>query len=212
MEIKWFGHACFLLTGNKVRVVTDPFNAEVGYPVPTVAADVVTVSHEHFDHNYVQAVQGQPQVVRGAGEHTVAGTRIIGCSAFHDAAGGKQRGANTIFVIEMDGVRVCHLGDLGHPLTPAQVQALGRVDVLLVPVGGKFTIGADTAARLVAGIKPAIAVPMHYGLPHVHLPLAPVEDFTRLFEQVTRQDVLAITPDKLPTPTQVVVLTPPGAK
>lgn len=209
MEIKWLGHACFLLTGDHSRVITDPFNADVGYPVPAVTADVVTISHEHYDHNYVQAVSGHPQVVRGAGEHVIGSVRITGFNAFHDNVRGTQRGANTIFVIQMDGLRLCHLGDLGHPLTAAQVAKLGRVDVLLVPVGGKFTVDAQTAAQVVRNIKPAIVVPMHYGLPFVRLPLAPVEDFTHLFDQVEHRDVLTITAANLPTTTSVVVLAPP---
>lgn len=206
MQIKWLGHACFLIAGEGARVVTDPFNEEVGYPLPAVEADVVTVSHEHFDHNYVRAVKGRPQVVREPGEHTAGAVRIKGIPTFHDGSEGALRGNNTVFVIEMDGLRVCHLGDLGHMLDAGQLKELGPVDVLLVPVGGMFTVDANAAARLVADIKPAVAVPMHYATAAIKLPLAPVQDFTGRFERVTEKDVLEVTKDNLHAPTQIVVL------
>lgn len=211
MQIKWLGHACFLISGNAGRVVTDPFNEEVGYPLPAVEADVVTVSHEHFDHNYVRAVRGNPKVVREPGECHCGEIKIKGVPTFHDASEGALRGKNTVFVIEMDGLKVCHLGDLGHLLDTGQLAELGPVDVLLVPVGGTFTIDAGTAARLVADIKPALAVPMHYATSAIKLPLTPVGDFTAHFERVSEKDVLEVAKGNLPVPTEVVVLSLAGA-
>ncbi|MDI3280264.1 MAG: MBL fold metallo-hydrolase [Bacillota bacterium] len=188
VRVQWHGHACFrLTTAAGLVIVTDPFDESVGYLLPRGAADVVTVSHEHFDHNHVAAVGGRPLVLKGAGVHSLAplgpekskGATIRGVASFHDSQQGRQRGPNTIFVFDLDGLRVVHLGDLGHQLTAQQVAELGEADLLLVPVGGTYTLDGAGAAKVVEALRPALVIPMHYRTDALSFPLAPVDDFLR---------------------------------
>lgn len=209
VTLKWLGHACFLVTSpTGVRVLTDPFDATVGYPVPAVEADVVTVSHEHFDHNNVSAVQGKPAVLKGKGEYQGDGIRIYPVASFHDTEGGAKRGTNSIFVMEMDGIRVVHLGDLGHDLSRRQLDAIGRIDVLLVPVGGTYTIDAAGARRLVEATSPRVVIPMHYKTPVVGIPIAGVDAFLTGWGNVVRlnSSEVKFSAGSLPRDTTVYVL------
>ncbi len=163
MKISWLGHSCFKIEDDSGKVVvTDPFDKSVGYPLPRIRADVVTVSHEHYDHNNVKAVGGGPAVVRGIGKKAVAGIEFEGIASYHDEKEGKLRGKNTIFCFEMDEIRVCHLGDLGHQLGEGEAAALGRVDVMMIPVGGTFTLDAGGAKKVIGQIRPKIVMPMHF--------------------------------------------------
>jgi len=207
VQIKWLGHACFLLTDQDgIKVLTDPFNEGVGYPLPEVEADIVTVSHDHFDHNAVSILPGKPEVVRGPDGHKIGNLTFKGIVTFHDDAGGRERGENTVFVIEMDGLKVCHLGDLGHHLERKQVEEIGSPDLLMVPVGGTFTIDAKGAKQIVEDLKPRLVIPMHYRTEVVKLPIKPVEEFTALFQNVIKTKVLEVSPDTLPADIRVVVL------
>lgn len=207
MQLKWLGHACFLLTTREgTKIVTDPFDATVGYPLPQVVPDIVTVSHQHFDHNAVGVLKGNPTVVEGTGARQIKGVNIRGIATFHDKKQGAERGPNTVFVIEADGITVCHLGDLGHPLDGRKLQEIGPVDVLLVPCGGTYTIDADEAAALVKAMKPRVAVPMHYKTEYLKFPITPVDNFLRHFPAAERRTLLELSPDNLPAPTAVVVL------
>ena len=146
MNIRWLGHSSFLITTDAgVRILTDPFDESVGYPVPHVEADVVTISHEHADHNHRSGVAGNPIIVDQPGEHDVCGVRITGYATWHDAEQGARRGRNTVFTYLIDGLHVLHLGDLGCQLEESQLKRLGAVDVLMVPVGGLYTIDAQAA-------------------------------------------------------------------
>jgi len=165
MKIKWFGHSCFLLTSAAgFKLLMDPFKAEsyLNYPQVRAEADVVTISHEHFDHNYIAEIPGKPEVLRGSLDKKIKGMHIKGLSVFHDDVQGKERGSNTIFCVNMDDINICHLGDLGHVLSAAEISRIGKVDLLLIPVGGVFTIGADEAGKIVDELKPGITIPMHY--------------------------------------------------
>lgn len=178
MRFRWFGHACFeLVFENGTVIVTDPFDASVGYPLPEVKALGVTVSHDHFDHNYVEVVKGQPQVVKGPGSHKVDGIEITGIKTFHDPSGGSERGENTVYVFDDGKMRVAHLGDLGHVLNQQQLDALGSLDVLLIPVGGFYTIDPEEAADLVEKIKPRIVIPMHFKTEAIDFPIVSVDEF-----------------------------------
>jgi len=178
MKIKWLGHACFLITSKSgVRILTDPFNREVGYKLPEAEADIVTVSHDHYDHNYVKAVKGRFTVLKTPGAFKENGIGIKGVSTHHDECGGKKRGGNIVFLFDVDGLRVCHCGDLGHLPTGAQVDEIGAVDVLLVPVGGTFTVDSDGAAEVVKQLKPVLAIPMHYKTEAAQMNIAGVEGF-----------------------------------
>lgn len=176
MLIRWIGHSCFRLTMNDgATVVTDPFDGSVGYERPRGHVDLVTISHEHFDHNHIGALEPET-VIRAAG-HFPGKVGATGFASFHDDAHGAKRGPNVMFLIEGDGARVLHLGDLGHDLSDAQIAAFGRVDALLVPVGGVYTIDARQAAALARRIGARVTVPMHYKTPRLTFELGGVEPF-----------------------------------
>lgn len=178
MKIQWLGHSCFLITAQSgVRVLTDPFNDKVGYPLPSVKADIVTVSHHHGDHDYTAVVKGWYTVYDSPGKFFLKGVDILGLATYHDAQQGAQRGKNTVFRLTVDGVNIVHCGDLGHLLEPAQIAELGRVDVLLLPVGGHYTIDSAQALELMRALKPALTIPMHFKTPAIGFPIRPVDDF-----------------------------------
>lgn len=213
MDIVYLGHSSFKLRGKQASVVTDPFGPMVGLPYPKhTTADIVTVSHDHEDHNAAGIVEGNPFVVRGPGEYEVKGVGIVGVGVYHDDTGGSERGKNTIYRIELDGISVVHLGDLGHELSSAQVDSLDGVDILLIPVGGFYTIDAASAAKVVGEIEPRIVIPMHYltaGLDQKAFgSLAVVEAFLKEMGKadVVPQPKLTISKDKMPEEMQVVVL------
>ena len=211
MKIKWLGHACFLITSEAgTRIITDPYatKEDLIYGQITESADIVTVSHEHTDHNNVAAVQGKPEVVRGIGTFKVRGIEFRGIPSYHDKAGGSQRGSNTMFCFEVDGIRVCHLGDLGHLLSDKQVAGLGTVDILLIPVGGYFTIDAKVATQVCNQLKPKVIIPMHYRTDKCAFPIAGVDDFLKGKERITRLETSErnFKLEELPVSTQIMVL------
>lgn len=169
MDIKYLGHSSFRLRGKTASLVTDPFNSKmVGLKYPKVKADIVTVSHDHKDHNSSDFVKGVKKTVSGPGEYEISGVSILGFPTYHDNKKGEKRGKNTVYLIEMDKVRLVHLGDLGHKLSEKLVEQLGDVDVLMVPVGGEFTINYQQAAEIVRTIEPKLVLPMHYLLPNMN--------------------------------------------
>src|SRR3990172_464567 len=182
MKIKFLGHACFRIeAADGTAVITDPyepggFSGAIGYGKITEPADLVLISHDHADHNYAQGVPGNPKVLKGGGPQTIKGIEVRWVKAFHDANQGAQRGTVSIPILTVDGVRVCHCGDLGHVLERREVSALGPVEVLLVPVGGLYTIDAKEATTLVERIKPRVMIPMHFKTEKCGFPLAKVEE------------------------------------
>ncbi len=182
MTITWYGHSCFKITnqGGHLTIITDPFDKKIGLTPPRGSADIVTVSHDHFDHNNVKAISGEVFVINSPGEYEIKDIRIIGCSSYHDDKKGEQRGLNTIYLIEMDRVRLCHLGDLGQTrLTDHQLETIGQVDILMIPVDGVYTINARQAVKIIKQVEPNIVVPMHYKLPGLTEKLADVKDFLK---------------------------------
>ncbi|HWA51705.1 MAG TPA: MBL fold metallo-hydrolase [Patescibacteria group bacterium] len=182
MDITFFGQASFKIKGKNASVVTDPFDGKMlGIKYPKVDADIVTVSHHHGDHDKVENVENVKRVVDGPGEYEINGVSIIGLPTFHDAVKGAERGKNTIYVIEIDGLRLLHLGDLGHTLPDETVKEIGPIDIMMIPVGGSFTIDAEKATQVQKQVGASIVVPMHYRLdgltPELSEKLAPVEDF-----------------------------------
>jgi L-ascorbate metabolism protein UlaG (beta-lactamase superfamily) len=208
MEITWLGHSCFRLRSRDATIITDPYEPKVGYKMGRVTGDIVTVSHNHYDHNHIEVVQGEPVEVSGPGEYEIKGVNIMGIAAYHDQEQGKKRGRNTIYVIGMDGLSLCHLGDLGHTLTQAQVQDMGNVDILMIPVGGCFTIDAAQAAEVVSMLEPRIVLPMHYKTDAVDMPIEPVSKFLHELgrEEIAPQPKLTVTASSLPADMQVVLL------
>jgi len=168
MIINWFGQSCFKIQGEKSVVVTDPFDNSYGLKLPRLSADIVTISHDHHDHNNVKSVKGigetDPFVINGLGEYEIKNVFIQGISAYHDDKEGKERGENIIYRINLDGISLAHLGDLGHNLTNGQIEKLEGVDILMIPVGGVFTINAKQATEVIAQLEPRIVIPMHYNL------------------------------------------------
>jgi L-ascorbate metabolism protein UlaG (beta-lactamase superfamily) len=205
MKIKWLGHSSFLIQGEKATVITDPYD-EIGLEFPSVTADIVTVSHDHFDHCATSKVGGSPRIVNKTGAAEVSGVQITGFPTYHDTVKGSQRGQNTVFRIRLDGITLCHLGDLGHALSETQVSQIGSVDILFVPVGGVYTIDAKGAKGVVEALKPRIVIPMHYRVSGLSLGIAPVTDFTKIMGKFREESVLEVAAGTLPKETTVVVL------
>ena len=211
MKIKWLGHAAFLITSDTgVRIITDPYvtGGGLSYGEIKEPADIVTVSHDHGDHNNVAAVQGNPEVVRGTAK--VKGIEFKGIPTYHDEAKGEQRGKNTILCFEVDGIRICHLGDIGHQLSDTQVAELGRIDILLIPVGGFYTIDAEVASQVCNTLAPKVVIPMHFKNDKCAFPIAGVDEFLRGRGGVSRLDTseAEFSQGELPTTTQIIVLKP----
>ena len=181
MEITWFGHSCFRLKGNEAAVVTDPASPETGYAPGRLMAEIVTVSHRHAGHNNTSNVSGVRKVLWGPGEYDLSNVLVTGIAAFHDDERGARLGRNTVFLIELDGVRVCHLGDIGHVPQAEHLTELTNVDVLLIPVGGGgSTLGAAAAVKAINVIEPKLVVPMHYRAPgSARSDLDPLDRFLR---------------------------------
>jgi L-ascorbate metabolism protein UlaG (beta-lactamase superfamily) len=215
MKVKWLGHACFLLTSDSgLRIITDPYTTGVfglEYAPPAETADIVTVSHDHADHNNVAAVKGNPQVVQGVGSHQAKGIQFKGVATAHDESSGKERGANTIFCFALDDINVCHLGDLGHDLSDQTVADIGDVDVLLIPVGGNFTIDAPVADVVCKKLSPRVIIPMHFKNARCpSFPVAGVEDFTQARQQVKTiaGSEIELKKEQLPSGAETMVLKP----
>lgn len=212
--IKYLGHSCFLVTTQAgVRIMTDPYEAGgfgggIGYRPIRDEADVVLVTHEHADHDHVQGVPGRPVVLRGSG--SAHGLEFRAVPSLHGRPGGQDRGGNRLFVWEADGLRFCHLGDLGFLLEEQQLAALGKVDVLFVPVGGHFTLDPVQASEVARQLGARLILPMHYRTAKFSGPLAPVEDFLRLHERVVRGETSSweVEPESLPVEPTVVALPP----
>ena len=162
MEITWLGHSCFKIKGKKVTIITDPYDDIIGYTLGEQKADIVTLSHFHLGHCCVKGISSSPRVISSPGEYDVSGVSIRGIRSFHDAAKGEERGKNIIYLINIDDVRICHLGDLGHVLDAEKASDLSDVDILMVPVGGVSTIGASDAAEMARLLEPKVVIPMHY--------------------------------------------------
>ena len=208
MDISWLGHSCFRIRGSRATVITDPYSPDLGYSLGKTTARIVTVSHQHPGHSYVQGIGGQPRVVKGPGEYEISGVLIIGIAAFHDGEGGRKRGKNTIYLMELDEISVCHLGDLGHVLSGEQVEEIDNVDVLLLPVGGVSTIDAPIAAEIVRQLEPKAVIPMHYKTPALSWELEPVDRFLKEIgaKEVNPLPKLSLTKSSLPLSTQVFLL------
>ena len=207
MRIKWYGHACFLVeTEDGTKVITDPFDESVGYQIPKDKPDVVTVSHSHFDHNAVHLLQGNPEVVKDVGEKKIKGIIFKGIKSFHDKSKGAQRGSNIIFVFAIDGVRFCHLGDLGHLLNSEQQEEIGKVDVLFIPVGGTFTIDGREAQKVSQQLNPRLIIPMHYKTEACSIGIDSCDEFLKGFTKVERKGEWQGNKESLPSEQTVLVL------
>ncbi|AKM84884.1 TPA: MBL fold metallo-hydrolase [Patescibacteria group bacterium] len=211
MDIKWIGHACFQLRGRDVSIVTDPFSSETGLNLPVLTADVLTISHNHFDHNYTAGVTAAI-TFDTPGEFEFKGARIRGIRTFHDESGGAERGGNIMFLFVIDGLSVLHCGDLGHLPDDALIDTLGDIDVLLLPVGGKYTLPVEAAVEFVRQVEPKIVVPMHFAIPGLKIDIAGAEQFIhQLGATARRLSTLSINKATLPEEGTVVDILEPVA-
>jgi len=215
LTLRWYGQSCFLLTSTAgTAVLMDPFGEQVGYKVPQLKADAVTISHEHPDHNNAEMAKPGAKIIRGLTEggwatvsETVGDVKIRTVPVYHDDREGRMRGRNAVFVFETGGITVVHLGDLGHLLDEEQVKAIGKADVLLIPVGGAYTIDAQDATQVVSKLKPKIVIPMHYKTDKIkNIPIAPVDGFLQGKPRVEKPKGSELQIRKLPAETTIYVL------
>jgi len=208
MEISWLGHSCFIIKGGEKTVITDPYPPNLGYCLGKPKADIVTLSHLHPGHSYTEGITDNPKQIKGPGEYEIGGAFITGMATFHDNETGKIKGKNTVYLIEMDGVTLCHLGDLGHRLTPKLAEELGIIDILFLPVGEISTIPIDIAIETVGQLNPHIVIPMHYKTDALAKNLEPVDKFLRKMgiQEPEAKTNLSVTPSTLPTGPEIVVL------
>jgi L-ascorbate metabolism protein UlaG (beta-lactamase superfamily) len=211
VTVTWLGHSMFLFSLNDtLKVVIDPYDDTVGYPLPDISADIVLVSHRHFDHDNVKLVKGKPKVVDSDGVTSLKGITFKGVPSVHDDKDGTLRGLNTIFVWEMGGIRFAHLGDLGVMLTTDQIKQIGQIDVLFPPVGGYFTIDAATSTKIIEELKPKVVFPMHYKTEVMgdSFPIAGINDLISGKKNVKRvgKNSITLNKDELPEETTIYVL------
>lgn len=209
-EIKWFGHGCFRVRGREATIVMDPVGRSTGYALPKQKADIVTISHDHPGHNATGQVQDGYFLIDGPGEYEVSDVFITGIRTFHDTQGGKEHGFNTLYLVELEEMRICHLGDLAHPLSEQQLEGLDDVDVLLVPVGGGKALDAPGATEVIGQIEPKIVIPMHYRTANGDQNLEALDRFCKELgvEQMTPQEKLTVRKSDLPETVKVVILEP----
>jgi len=183
MKITWYGHSCFKFmvktnNGNKISIITDPYNKSIGLTPPRGSADIVTISHDHDDHNNIKAISNKPFCIEGPGEYNTKGIFIKGIYSYHDESRGQERGVNTMYVFSAEDLKICHLGDIGqNELTSEQLDKIGNIDILMIPVGGSYTINGTEAVKIINQIEPKIVIPMHYKLPKLTLKLNLVDKF-----------------------------------
>lgn len=210
MDILWYGQACFKIKGKNTSIIIDPYDPEqTGLKLPKdMAADIAIRTHTHPDHNNLEAVTDKQIDLTGPGEYDIKGVAIVGVHTFHDKQQGMERGRNTVYAMQVDGFNIVHLGDLGHVLTQEQVEAIGEADILLIPVGGVYTIDAKDAVEVVSQLEPKIVIPMHYKIDGLKYELEPLENFLKEMgiENPQPQAKFSVTKNVLPEEVQVVVL------
>ena len=189
MEITWLGQSSFLLEDSKGRkVLTDPFDTTLGYETYKGSPDIVTISHQHFDHNYTKELKGTYKIIDKVGMSSVYNISTKGTPSYHDKDKGSKRGDNIIFTFKIDGYTLCHLGDLGHTLSNNDIDAIGNVDILFIPVGGNYTIDGKEASEITKKLNPKIIIPMHYKTSRLSLPLDGVETFLMYMKNASKID------------------------
>ncbi|MBQ4090062.1 MAG: MBL fold metallo-hydrolase [Clostridia bacterium] len=208
MKIRWYGHACFKLDfANGPYVVTDPFDDHVGYPLCDASADIVTTSHGHGDHNYVESIQGRPTVLNRTGLFTFDDLVVRGVKAYHDELNGAKRGDNIIYIFESDDLKIAHMGDLGHEPDLKQYAALDGVDVLMIPIGGYYTIDTETAVKIIEKIQPKLVIPMHFNTAVMNFPITDEKHFVELTgAEYWNSNVIEVTKENLSTLPKAVVM------
>lgn len=208
MDIFWLGHSSFRIKGKEATIITDPFDKTLGYPMKKLTASIVTVSHDHPQHSHLEGVGNGPRIVSRPGEYEIASVFINGVATFHDSSEGEQRGKNTAFFLDIEDVKICHLGDLGHVPTPAQTEQMSGADILMVPVGGVSTLGAAEAAETISLLSPRLVIPMHFKTEAVNIELEPLDRFLKEMgvHEAIPQPKLSVSKSHLPSDMKVLVL------
>ena len=184
MKIQWLGHSCFKLTESTgTSIVTDPYDSYVGFKMAPVGSDIVTVSHKHKDHSAIKNVTGNPQVIDSIGTWEIGGVGVTALLSYHDNDKGAKRGENNIYLFRMDGIDICHMGDIGQEMNPNLGESIGSVNVLMIPVGGNYTIDAEQAKEYVDFLMPDVVIPMHYKTENSELDIDGVDKFIDLFDE-----------------------------
>jgi L-ascorbate metabolism protein UlaG (beta-lactamase superfamily) len=213
MEITFVGHSCFKIKGKETTIVIDPYDSKIGYKLSKMEADILLNTHDHFDHANNEGITGYKMLINGPGEYEVSNVFISGYPTYHDDKNGSKRGPNTIYSIEIDGYTLLHLGDLGHELSDSTLEHIGQVDVLMIPVGGNYTIDAETAAKVISSIEPSVVIPMHYKTDDLS-GVEGLDDLKKFLDELGAEDVkkldkLKITSaSDLADETEIVVLNP----
>ncbi len=217
MNIFWHGQSCFQIStlrnrGEQLSIVIDPFSEKIGLKLPKLEADILMVSHQHEDHNNTKAIASNYFLIDGPGEYEVKNIFIQGIRSFHDDSQGKERGENTIYTIEAESLKICHLGDFGQrELNQEQLDAIGEVDILMIPVGGVFTVSAKEAAKIMSQIEPKITIPMHYSLPKLKIKLDILDKFLKIFGIKSLEPLKKLSikkKDLSPEEAKIIVLKP----
>jgi len=213
MEITFIGHSCFKIKDKDVTLVIDPYDPKIGYKLPKLECDILLSTHNHPDHHNIAGVSGYRLLIEGPGEYEANGVFVYGIQVYHDNKDGKERGTNTIYQIDIDGMSLLHLGDLGHELSKETLEKIGDIDVLMIPVGGTYTIDAETASEVISEIEPGIVIPMHYQTDDAQIEkLAGVDKFLDemgVEDSAKKEDKLKISSKSdIPEETEVVVLNP----
>ncbi|PIY91022.1 MAG: hypothetical protein COY72_00395 [Candidatus Nealsonbacteria bacterium CG_4_10_14_0_8_um_filter_35_10] len=214
MQVIWKGQSFFqiLIQRGKesvVKIAIDPYDEQIGLKPPTLEADILLISHSHYNHNNIKAVSGNPFIIEGPGEYEIKGIFIQGISSFHDNVQGKERGENTIYTLESEGIKICHLGDLGQKeLTDEQLEKIGAIDILMIPVGGIYTISAKEAAKIISQVEPKIVIPMHYHIPKLKIKLEGLDKFLKMMgvkaPEVSKK--LSVSQRNLPTEGMKIII------
>jgi len=206
IRVQWFGHSMWKIWINEVSIVLDPFE-DIGYPMPkNLTADIVTSSHAHYDHNNFALIAGKPQIVNSEGVFEFFGVKIKTIPTWHDAEEGAKRGKNLLFKFELAEKIFLHCGDLGHDLTADMIGEIGKIDVLMIPVGGFYTIDAKTALNIVQNLKPKIIFPMHYKTEVLDFPIAYKESYLDLIDSYRKVDSNVIELTKNDFKTQQTII------
>jgi L-ascorbate metabolism protein UlaG (beta-lactamase superfamily) len=216
MIIQWIGQSCFKIqtknNGNEVTIITDPYDDKTGLKMPKTQADIVTISHNHHDHNNLDAVKGDPFVISTPGEYETKEVLIYGIPSYHDSKNGSEKGNNTIYKFVSEEIHIAHLGDLGHALTNEQLEKIGTVDVLMIPVGGNYTIDYKKAIEIISQLEPRIVIPMHYKISGLTADIATVDEFVKNCAlPLEKMDKLKILKKDLPPDTTKLVILSPNA-
>lgn len=209
-EFKWFGHNCVRIRAKEATVICDPVDRITGYLIPKQNADIVTISHEHQGHTNLNAIKPDFQVVRGPGEYEMSDVFITGIRTYHDDKNGAERGYNTVYMIEVEGMVICHLGDLGHPLTNEQAESMSNIDVLLLPAGGGNVISALQAADIIGQLEPKVVIPIQYKTELGDSKLGDLADFCKVIgvQPTAAEEKIVLKSSDLTDVMRFVVLSP----